>query len=175
MQDFAFVEALAGLVGSAIADATTMAEKRRLTSFLATLTGEENDYFERSFDALAVPEEEWTNPKLLPVTQSLEDLFVRATHQGGYAESLAVLLPAEWVYLTWATAHADATPKRFYHDEWISMHATPEFTAFVEWLRTQVDECGRTLSPRRKERVRRLFTRTVDLEVDFFDAAYDQV
>ncbi|WP_338729405.1 TenA family protein [Haladaptatus sp. DJG-WS-42] len=172
IQDYAFVETLTGLVGSAVVTAPSMAEKRRLTDFLVTLTGAENDYFERSFAALSVDEAAWKDPQKLPVTQALEDLFVRATHQGGYAESLAVLVPAEWVYLSWARPHRDAAPEKFYHEEWIAMHASAEFEAFVSWLRAQLDEQGATLSPQRTARVRRLFSRTVELEVAFFDAAY---
>lgn len=172
VQDYAFLGSLVGLVGHAVGDAPTMASKRRLSTFLGTLTAEENDYFERSFEALGVPRETYEDPHRTPTTLAFEDLIERAARQGGYAERLAVLLPAEWAYDTWAAAVADGSPERFYLDEWVHLHANGEFQAFVEWLRAELDREGVAASPRRRRRLERLFGRTVSLEVDFFDAAY---
>ena len=55
VQDYAFIDALVSAFGFAVGQAPTMAAKRPLVEFLDTLTDEENDYFERSFDALDVP------------------------------------------------------------------------------------------------------------------------
>jgi thiaminase/transcriptional activator TenA len=77
------------------------------------------------------------------------------------------------VYCTWGVAHADASPERFYLAEWVDLHSVPAFESFVAWLRTELDREGPTLSPRREARVARHFRRAVDLEVAFFDAAYD--
>ncbi|MFT4891886.1 MAG: thiaminase/transcriptional activator TenA [Halobacteriales archaeon] len=173
VQDYAFVESLTGLVGRAIADAPSMEAKRRLGTFLATLTSEENDYFERSFDALDVPEADRTDPDRLPVTEALEDLLGRAGREGDYEETLAVLLPGEWCYLAWASDLADADPDAFYLAEWIGLHAVEDFAAFVSWLRGKLDRRGQELPPRRRRRVARHFRRTMTLERAFFDAAYD--
>jgi thiaminase len=44
----------------------------------------------------------------------------------------------------------------------------------VSRLRDELDRYGPKLSPRRQCRAERLFTRTVELEVAFFDAAYER-
>ncbi|MDS0295175.1 TenA family protein [Halogeometricum luteum] len=175
VQDYAFLESLVGLVGHAVGDAPTMASKRRLSTFLGTLTSEEDDYFERSFEALGVPRETYEDPTRTPTTLAFEDLIERAARQGGYAERLAVLLPAEWTYEAWAAAAAEGSqsPDRFYLDEWVHLHANDDFRAFVGWLRGELDREGAAASPRRRRRLERLFTRTVSLEVAFFESAYD--
>ena len=172
VQDYAFVETLVSVVGHAVGDAPSMDSKRHLAGFLGTLTDEEDDYFERSFDALDVPERQRVDPPLTETTEAFADLLVRGAREGGYAETLAVLLPVEWVYLGWANARADAEPDRFYLVEWIDLHAVPEFEAFVEWLREEMDREGPALSDRRQRRVARHFRRAVALEVAFFDDAY---
>nr|WP_328765951.1 TenA family protein [Halomicroarcula nitratireducens] len=174
VQDYAFVETLVGAFGHAVGDAPTMAAKSRLVDFLGTLTDEENDYFERSFDALGVAESTYSEPDPTPTTAALRDLLLRAAGQGGYAETLAVLVPAEWAYLAWATAgDSDGDrPERFYLAEWVDLHAIPAFEEFVEWLRAELDREGAAASERRQERLADLFCRTVELEVAFFDAAY---
>jgi len=184
VQDYAFVDELVGTFGFAVGEAPGMAAKRPLVEFLGTLTDEENDYFERSFDALGVPESRWADPALARPTAAFLDLLGRGAREGGYAETLAVLVPAEWIYAEWAGAvaaeHADpdARPPSagadlpFYFAEWIDLHAVEPFVEFVAWLRGQLDEHGPGLSERRQARVEGLFRRTVELEVDFFDSAY---
>ncbi|ADQ68594.1 putative transcription activator [Halogeometricum borinquense DSM 11551] len=173
VQDYAFLETLVGLVGHAVGDAPTMAAKSQLTEFLGTLTADENDYFERSFEALGVPPETYTDPDLTPTTMAMEDLLERAAREGGYAETLAVFVPAEWIYREWATAVANESPSRFYLAEWIELHAVEEFQAVVGWLRDELDREGAAAAPQRRRRLERLFRRTASLEVAFFDAAYD--
>jgi thiaminase/transcriptional activator TenA len=175
LQDYAFVETLVGAVGHAVGDAPTMAAKSRLTDFLGTLTSDEDDYFERSFDALGVSEADYADPALTETTAAFRDLLLRASREGGYAETLAVLVPAEWVYLVWATDEelaGETRPERFYLDEWIDLHAVPAFESFVGWLRTELDREGAAASERRQARLGELFTRTVELEAAFFESAY---
>ena len=186
VQDYAFVDELVGTFGRAVGQAPDMDSKRPLVEFLDTITDDENDYFERSFDALEVPRERRSDPDLAEPTAAFADLLGRAAAEGGYAETLAVLVPAEWVYESWATRqverHADpsaagppsaGTDLPFYYAEWIDLHAVDSFRAFVDWLRGELDAVGPDLAPGRRARVERLFRRTVDLEVAFFDAAYD--
>ncbi|ELZ84964.1 transcriptional regulator [Haloferax sp. Atlit-6N] len=179
VQDYAFVETLVGVFGHAVGTAPTMESKSELVSFLGVLTDDEDDYFLRAFDALDVPESVYSDPETTPATRAFIDLLERAAGQGGYAETLAVLVPAEWVYLSWATAADDTgsnpseSPSRFYLSEWIDLHAVDDFAAFVEWLRTELDREGAAASPRRQRRLEQLFRRTVELEVAFFDEAYE--
>ena len=186
IQDYAFVDELVGTFGFAVGEAPGIDAKRPLVEFLETVTDEENDYFLRSFEALEVSEERWRNPEPTETTRAFLDLLGRAARQGGYAETLAVLVPAEWIYREWATAVADeyADPATdppsagadlpFYYAEWIDLHAVPSFVDFVDWLRGELDEAGPELSPRRQRRVDGLFRRTVDLEVAFFDDALER-
>jgi len=178
LQDYAFVETLAGVFGHAVGDAPTMAAKSRLVEFLGTVTSDENDFFGRAFAALDVPEPAYLDPEVTGTTAAFRDLLLRAARGGGYAETLAVLVPAEWVYLDWATgaaasAAADGGPDRFYLQEWIDLHAVPEFESFVGWLRAELDREGAAASERRQARLAELFTRAVEFEAAFFDGAYD--
>jgi thiaminase/transcriptional activator TenA len=173
VQDYAFVGTLVGAFGHAVGQAPTMAAKSRLVNFLAVLTDDEDDYFERAFEALDVPESERSDPALTPTTRAFEDLLERASREGGYAETLAVLVPAEWSYRAWATPVPEDRPDRFYLAEWIDLHANDGFREFVGWLRRELDREGAAASPRRQERLARLFRRTVELEAAFFETALD--
>lgn len=173
VQDYAFVETLADVIGYAAGQAPTLDAKETVAEFLLAVVTDEDDYFRRSFDALDVPESEWREPSLLDVTERFDDLLRAAAHEGGYAETLAVLVPVEWVYLSWASRAGDDRPDAFYLAEWVDLHVGPEFEATVAFLREELDVVAADLSPRRRARVERFFRRAVDLEVAFFDAAYD--
>jgi len=157
LQDYAIVDAGVSVYGYAVGQAPTMAAKRELVGFLDVLTDDESDYFERSFDVLNVPAEQWHKPEQTETTEAFIDTLVAASEQGGYAETLAVLVPAEWIYRAWATREADDPPSEFYLAEWVDLHANDGFVAFVSWLREQLDTVGPTLSPRRQQRVARLY------------------
>ncbi|MFM2041695.1 MAG: hypothetical protein RLY86_271 [Pseudomonadota bacterium] len=172
IQDYQFVSTLVSMVGYGVAKAPTMAAKARLSAFLAAVTSDENTYFQRSFDELGVPELQRTAPALHPVAQAFLEAMADAGERGSYAEIIATLLPAEWIYLDWAKRQVAKAPPRFVHREWIDLHAIPAFESFVLWLKGEMDAIGPTLSAEETTRVRDRFARMVALEVAFFETMY---
>ena len=170
--DYGFIETLVTLVAHAVATAPGMDRKKRFAAFLGVLTGDENDYFERSFAALKVPEADWQQPVRHTVLDGFRELMARQARTGTYGAVLAALLPVEWVYLTWASAVADATPGRPYLREWIDLHIDPAFADFVTWMTQEMDDVGRRAGEAEREALTIAFTQAVALEVQFFDAVY---
>ncbi len=170
--DYAFLDILVAHVGQAVTTAPSMVEKRQYAGFLGVLTGDEDDYFLRSFAAMGVAEADWRQPFDHAVVRGFRQVML-----GGeavtYANVLAALLPVEWVYLSWAKSVADHAPARFYLKEWIDLHIDPGFEAFVMWMASEMDRIGPTLSDGERQGVRNIFNRAVELEVAFFDAAYE--
>ena len=171
-QDYAFIETLVTMVGFAVARADGMAAKKRLAGFLGVLTSDENDYFRRAFDAVGVGPEERSRPALSPVTAALRALMLEAGEAGTYADVLSAVVPAEWVYLTWGLARAEARPPQPHYREWIELHSTPAFADFVAWLRAELDRQAEALPAPERQRIEERFRRVVRLEVEFFDQAY---
>lgn len=174
VQDYAFLDVLVRVVALAVAYAPDMPPKSKLSAFLAAVTSEENDYFLRSFAALDVDAESLAETRLGPTTRAFREIMLGAARDGSYEEILAVLLPAEWCYLTWAQAVAGQKPGRFYLREWIELHSIPEFEAFVAWLRAEMDERAADLPEERQEGLADLFGAMMELEVAFFEEAYEE-
>lgn len=172
VQDYSFLDHFVRLLDAAIATAPEAAARQRYTDFRAAVTSGENTYFLRSFEALGIPETEWRDPEILPVTKRFHDIMGEAARSGRYAPVLTVLVVTEWVYLDWATSVMDTVPEPFWFAEWIDIHANPDFRAFVEWLIAELDRLGPTLSETERAEVRDLFVRTSKLEKAFFDQAY---
>jgi thiaminase/transcriptional activator TenA len=172
IQDYAFVETLTSLVGYAVGKAPTMVEKTTFAGFLSVLTGAEDAFFKRAFAAAGVAGADWAGAADSDVTAAFKDLFADAW-KGSYADVLAVFLPVEWVYLTWATAQADKKPRAAY-DEWIVLHNVPDFREFVMFMKGELNRVSATLNEVEKARVSELFSRACELEVAFFHSVYAQ-
>ncbi|MDP6691286.1 MAG: TenA family protein [Alphaproteobacteria bacterium] len=170
--DYAFLDILVAHVGRAVTTAPGMIEKRPYAGFLGVLTGDEDDYFLRSFAAMGVSEDDWRQPFDHAVVRGFREIMLGAPN-ATYAEVLAALLPVEWVYLTWAKSVADHAPARFYLKEWIDLHTDPGFEEFVMWMAAEMDRIGPALSDVERTSVKNIFDRAVELEVAFFDAAYE--
>ncbi|GAA6192581.1 TenA family protein [Phaeobacter sp. NW0010-22] len=171
-QDYQFIDGFVRLLASAIAHAPSLADSVPAAQFLAVITGPENTYFLRSFDALDM-DEATRNVPPVATTRDFQDLMAEAAASGRYELMLAVLVVAEWTYLSWATR---VNPPRndlpFWFAEWITLHAGEGFEGVVEYLRAQLDQVWPTLSAPAQQEVETLFIRAVALECAFFDASY---
>ena len=65
-----------------------------------------------------------------------------AAQTHGYAAALSVLVVTEWLYLDWASRAPKPLPDNFVHAEWIGLHDSPGFRAFVHFLRAELDRAG---------------------------------
>ncbi|MEQ3550381.1 TenA family protein [Pseudonocardia nematodicida] len=167
-QDHQFVDAFLALMGAAVAHSDRPPARVRLARQLGLVAGPENTYFERSLSELdARPDPERAAP-----TVGFVDLMLEA-RDAGYAEALAVLVVAEWLYLDWATRPGARLPDDRICREWIDLHRGVEFEEWVAFLRSELDRVAEDLTPEHVDRVAALFIRAVDLEKAFFDAAYE--
>lgn len=173
VQDYQFCDAFTALLGAATATAPNLADRLMFARQLGFFASDENDYFQRSFDALGVPERDRLAPDLAIATRAFDAVMRRAADSRSYAAALAVLIVAEWLYLDWAT-RPDADPPactRPEHLEWVDLHRGAEFTAWVDWLRSRLDAHEPT-DPDEHALVTRLFQQAVRAEWGFFDAPY---
>ncbi len=170
VQDYGFVDPFTALIGHAIGQAPSMADRVVLGQFMGMLTSDENSTFQRTFEAFGVPGAQREAPDYLPETLAFRELL-RDTGQGGrYAEILAVLVVTEWVYLEWALR---VTPVDGLHPlmgEWIGLHDNHAFQDFVAWLRRRLDEEAAALDDVAFARLAERFRDTVAKERAFHDA-----
>jgi thiaminase/transcriptional activator TenA len=172
VQDYKFVDQFVRLLATTIAHAPSLADAVPAAQFLALVTGPENTYFLRSFEALEVSEAEQNALAAAP-TSGFQDLMQEARVSGRYEQMLAVLLAAEWSYLTWGERYVEydeALP--FWFAEWVDLHSGAGFESVVEYLRVQLDKAWLTLDLQEKSAATQMFQRTMAFERDFFNAAY---
>ena len=172
IQDYIFIETLVTLIGKAVYLSPNMNSKIKWANFLYAITSDENNYFQRSFDALDISKEERTNTKLFLAISDFSKLMHEVADTGTYEEILAVILAAEWVYYTWASNAKKPYPKRFYLSEWITLHNNSSFKGTLDWIKRELDITSQKLTISEQHKVANLFIKIVRLEVSFFDACY---
>lgn len=172
MNEYSFVETSATVLGYAIAKAPSMDEKARLAEALRGLTVDQRAYFIKVFDGLRISSEQRETFRFPPAVLSFRDTVLRAAAHGGYEETLATMLAAEWMYLTWSKRASRKAPTRPYTAEWIELHVSAAFEDHVSWMRDQLDTYGPVLAPYRQAEVAYIFNRTLQLEIAFHDAPF---
>ncbi|QCI64020.1 TenA family protein [Phreatobacter stygius] len=168
IQDHRFLDSFLTLLGAAIASADTFQARLRFGRFIGMVSGEENSYFLRAFEALGVTEEQRAAIADSQATAGFKAIMREAAGTRSYAAALAVLVVAEWLYLDWASRAPQRLPGNFVHSEWITLHDNADFRDFVGFLRAELDRVG----PAEADLSRDFFLRGVALERAFFDAAY---
>ncbi|MDQ8731080.1 TenA family protein [Bradyrhizobium sp. LHD-71] len=169
IQDHRFLDSFLMLLGAAIARADGLEARLRFGRFIGMVSGEENTYFLRAFEALGVTERQRTEAPDTNPTAGFKAIMREAAATRSYVAALAVLNVAEWLYLDWAMKAPKSLPSNFVHAEWIMLHDNPDFREFVAFLRAELDRVG----PAEERISKDFFLRAVALERAFFDAAYE--
>src|SRR5437899_2697152 len=168
IQDHRFLDSFLTLLGAALASADTFEARLRLGRFIGLMSGEENTYFLRAFDALGITEDRRAADPDTQPTAGFKAIMREAAETRSYAAALSVLVVAEWLYRDWASRAPTPLPANFVHAEWIMLHDNPGFRVFVDFLRAELDRVG----PAQADLCRDFFRRAVALEFSFFEAAY---
>jgi thiaminase/transcriptional activator TenA len=168
VQDHRFLDSFLTLLGAALATADTFEARLRFGRFIGTMSGGENTYFLRAFEALGVTEERRGTDPDTPPTTGFKAIMREAAETRSYEAALSVLVVTEWLYLDWASRAPKPLPDNFVHAEWIRLHDNADFRSFVDLLRAELDRVG----PAHADLCRDFFGRAVSLELSFFEVAY---
>src|SRR5437899_3446783 len=142
IQDHRFLDSFLTLLGAALAGADTFEARLCFARFIGMVSGEENTYFLRAFEALGVTgDRRAADPDTEP-TAGFKAIMREAAATRSYAAALSVLVVTEWLYLDWASRAPQPLPNKFVHAEWITLHDNPNLRGFVDSLRAELDGVG---------------------------------
>jgi thiaminase/transcriptional activator TenA len=127
IQDHRFLDSFLTLLGATLASADTFEARVRFGRFIGMVSGEENTFFLRAFEALGVTEDRRTADPDTQPTAGFKAIMREAAETRSYAAALSVLVVAEWLYLDWASRAPQPPPVNFVHAEWITLHDNPGF------------------------------------------------
>src|SRR5438270_2958249 len=96
IQDHRFLDSFLTLLGAVLASADTFEAKLRLASFIGMVSGEENTYFLRAFEALGVSDDRRAADPDMQPTAGFKAIMREAAETRSYVAALSVLVVAEW-------------------------------------------------------------------------------
>src|SRR5271170_4097022 len=127
IQDHRFLDSFLTLLGAALVSADTFAARLRFGRFIGMVSGEENTYFLRAFQALGITEDRRASDPDTQPTAGFKAIMREAAETRSYAAALSVLVVTEWLYLDWASRAPKPLSDNFVHTEWIKLHDNPNF------------------------------------------------
>ena len=165
--EFAFIDTAAVALGAAVRLAPDMTDRVVLASGLHDLLTSQVSFFEEALgnDRTTI------NP---PSATLLHALFREVADGQSYAQLLAAMLAAEWLYLTWCALTIGHASSRATIRAWTELHTSQAFTQHASWLRHRLDALSSSLPPTEGERVAEVFRRALAAEIRFHDAVYEE-
>jgi thiaminase/transcriptional activator TenA len=170
--EHAFVRAAIGIFAYALAKAPTGADQDHLIGVLVGLAREQESYFRRAFAGLGLDPEPLAPEALPGAARDLRDGVLALAASGHFAEILAAMLAAEWMYLTWCEEAHGRGPRRPGPADWIRLHVEPAFRGQADWLKRRLDQLGPSLPAKQQARCADNFGRVLTLEIAFHHAPY---
>ena len=166
-----FVGAAIEIFAEALIKAPDFAAERRLIAALGALAEEQVPYFDATFAALsAIPLPRESFP---PAVLAFRERMRGIARTGSYAEIVAAMLAAEWMYATWC-ARAALSPISDPHiARWVALHTATDFVAGVAWLKRAVDEEARLATEAVRALLGQRFGEVLALEIGFHAAPLD--
>lgn len=165
-----FVETALLIFGHALLKAPDFARRRVLVGILHGLVEEQLPYFHEAFkrlDGTPIPEGDFP----LIVKRFRDDMLAMA-ERGTYMEILAAMLGAEWMYATWCGRAIQRPISAPELRRWVALHAEERFLHGVSWLKNELDVALAQSDREAVDRAAECFRRTLELEIDFHSAAY---
>lgn len=168
----AFVEAAVRIFAHLTAKAPGLGEQRRLIAVQRALVDEQIAYFRAAFDELGMTEAMWRDLPLPEDVREFRDGMLEIVAAGSYADGIAAMFAAEWMYWTWCDRAARKPIGDPVLRRWVDLHAADDFKAQAAWLRGELDRAGEGMDTAARVRCSSIFGRALSLEIAFHNAAY---
>ena len=170
-QDHLFIRAWTHLLCMGISKAPTFEDSRQISGFLDGVLRGEELLFQDFFRNEGIPPEQINNLEAMPTALAFNTYLLNLANHGTFYEIIAAILCVEWDYNDWAKrlVSAGSDPQNHYYKRWIELHAGPELSEFVSYLRDTLDTAQRI----DKNNLRHIFRDCLRYEYLFFEMAYD--
>ncbi|KAI5959291.1 uncharacterized protein KGF55_005441 [Candida pseudojiufengensis] len=179
-QDLKFFDYSLNVLGKTLALCNLKSSSIRLSKQIGWLAIDENDYFIntlKELESLDLPEISnlKRDQKILPqVSNYINYLKYLIKDCSSYLELITFCYVMEKVYLGWVKYNetnesiAPDLPPKF--QIWIDLHNGKQFIEWVEFLKNEIE---RIVTESNQDECEKIFIKSVNLEIEFFNACYD--
>ena len=174
-QDYYFLVQYSRVLAIAAAKSPDLSIMTQFASLMKDTLDVEMDLHRQFCAKFGVSISDLESTKPAPMTMAYTDYLLRVAYEGGVTDIVATLLPCQWGYsetgLHLAKTGDTTQANRFY--EWIQMYSSAEFTQFVSWLRSVMDEWTVGANQHTMDRVSAHFMTATRYEFLFWDMSYN--
>lgn len=175
-QDFVFLVAYCRVLAYAVAYSEDLEKMGRFAGLLQATLGEEMSLHRQVCEEYGIdaPTLEKTIPS--PTCVAYTNHLLSAAKSGDLALLCAALLPCAVGYarIGMRLAETGAHPPVKAYREWIAAYASEPFQAWAEWLANLTDHLATTRDEATRDRMHALFAQSVDLEIRFWEMAWNR-
>ncbi len=146
--------------------------KKHFTEILKGITVEQDNYFINIADKMDFKLHTDISNKAEELTRGLHKHFLKTAQEEEFTEILVCMIGAEWLYYNWCHKAYFNNDIREPIQKWVKMHAEGDFVEGVEWLKSEINSAVEKYDNVRKNKLQKIFNRTLQAEIDFHNAPY---
>ena len=173
IQDKIFCESLRGFVCQVLADCPKADDFEVFHKLIADLQGygHEAELFKELFEMLNITH---ADLRPHPSTEAFCNFLWKVGTTGTLEDKLIVMYAIEGTYMEWAdrALSSGKVPSDETYAKWLHIHTSSNLGPLVTWLRKTLDELVGTGGERLLAHHHKLFERTLQYEVMFWDTAF---
>ena len=172
-QDYVYLVEFCRLLALIAARAPDLETMARFKDLLKITMGFEMDLHKRICADFGITVEQLNREKPAPYCLAYTSFLLATAYGGGFADSVAALLPCAWGYYEVGKRLAQlGLPVEKCYREWVETYSSREMADLVEYLRSLMNSLAQGAPNMDKERWKALFARSVSFEVLFWEMGY---
>ncbi len=175
-QDYAYLLELSRVLALSAARQPDLAGMRRFAGLLQVTLSEEIEAIEQSWGDLGGRAEVLGKASPGLVTGAYADFLVRTCYEGSLSDIVAALLPCETGYVEIADhlRARGARPAANHCRAWLEAYGSDDMRQLAEQFAAEMDRVAQDAAATDRQRWRRLYRKSLQLELLFFQAAWDR-
>ncbi len=173
-QDYRYLIEFSRLLALAVVKADTLSAMQYFSKLVETTLHLEMEMHRQVCADYGISAEDLENAGTALVTSAYTDFLVRTASEGSFTDIVAVLLPCALGYVEIAEQlrQRKGLPENDHYRAWIETYTSDEMTAVCQWLRETMNRLASGASPHDKARWQRLYTRSAQYELLFFEMGW---
>ncbi len=175
-QDHAYLLDFSRVLALCAARQPDLAGMRRFSRLLQDTLGEEMEAIELAWRGLGESAEHLGRASPGLVTGAYADFLVRTCYEGSLGDIVASLLPCETGYVEIARELGAryAVPAARHCRAWLEAYSSEPMVQLAEHFAAEMDRMAQEATESERQRWRRLYQKSLQLELLFFQAAWDR-
>lgn len=162
---------LLALLASKAPDLETMG---RFKDLLKETLESEMDLHVRTCREFGISKAQLENAEPAPACLAYTSYLLATASNGDFLDGVVALLPCAWGYLeVGCSLAAEGLPREPCYREWIETYSGKEMEELVAYLKGLTDKLAIDVSPEKKERLVKIFERSVEFEIMFWEMGYN--